>query len=44
VVEVAIPKPRIHETDDELAGRMQFAVVAVMPGTPDVNTIYFVTA
>jgi hypothetical protein len=43
VVEVAIPKPRIHEADDELAGRMQFAVVATLPGTPDVNTVYFVT-
>lgn len=30
-------------TEDELAGQMQIAVVAALPGTPDANTIYFVT-
>jgi len=29
--------------EDELAGKMQLAVVATLPGTPDVNTLYFVT-
>ena len=30
-------------TEDELVGQMEIAVVATLPGTPDANTIYFVT-
>ena len=36
-----LDKPDIS-SEDELAGAMQFAVVASMPGSPDPNTIYFV--
>ncbi len=30
-------------TEDELVGQMELAVVATLPGTPDANTVYFVT-
>ena len=30
-------------SEDTLAGRMNIAVVATMPGTPDANTVYLVT-
>ncbi|MGI9487103.1 MAG: hypothetical protein ACR2RF_14745 [Geminicoccaceae bacterium] len=42
VAEVEAEKPQIS-TEDELAGQMELAVVAVLPGTPDANTLYFVT-
>ena len=31
-------------TEDTLAGQMQMAVVTTLPGTPDANTLYFVTS
>ena len=40
--EIDAEKPQIS-TEDELVGQMQLAVVATLPGTPDANTIYFVT-
>lgn len=42
VQEVRDEAPLIS-TEDELAGQMQIAVVATLPGSPDANTIYFVT-
>ena len=40
--EIDAEKPQIS-TEDELVGQMQLAVVATLPGTPDANTLYFVT-
>ena len=42
VQEVRDEAPLIS-SEDELVGQMQIAVVATLPGTPDANTLYFVT-
>lgn len=39
---VALGAPKISG-EDELAGQMEIAVVATLPGSPDANTIYMVT-
>lgn len=39
---VALAAPKIS-SEDELAGQMEIAVVATLPGTPDASTVYFVT-
>lgn len=40
--EIDSEKPQIS-TEDTLAGQMQIAVVSALPGTPDANTVYFIT-
>lgn len=42
VQEVRDEAPLIS-SEDELTGQMQIAVVATLPGSPDADTIYFVT-
>jgi len=39
----AIAGAPLISSEDELAGQMQIAVVATLPGSPDANTLYFVT-